>query len=229
MTEVPEKPPVPAKLPDMKKLLKQAHDEAYGEQKSQLVLAKEPIPTEPEGEPNLTQAVQKRRFVKMNTDRVYQQLGTTATAINQLRVIAMSLQRMLEQMPRGNNTKNASKSQKALHEERASYDDILKRSVALLRDLKVLGSLKAQEAKEMERQLTAARTDIYRAHRRQDETEADKQNRKGIPLEQPCPMHTAPNVTLSPKKLLLTKKPVAKEALLAAAKEEIQAKENTKD
>ncbi len=217
---------VPEKLPDIKKLLKQAHDEAYGEQKSQLILAKEPILTEPEGDLNLTQAVQKRRFAKINTDRVYQQLGTTATAINQLRVIAMSLTRMIEQMPRGNSAKNASKSQMALHEERASYDDVLKRTVALLRDLKVLGSLKAQEAKEMERQLTAARTDIHRAHRQKDETEADKQRRKGIPLEQPYPMHTAPNVTLSPKKLLITKKPPTKEELLAA-KEEIQAKENT--
>lgn len=204
------------KLPDVKKMIAQARSEAYQEQKSQLVLAKVPIEAPPQGNLNATEVVRKKKLLKYESNRLYQQLGITSQSLNAVRAVYLNLQRIIDTF---RESKTGSKAeQEKLKLERTAYEEALRVTGVLLKSLKEIGQQKVAQVKQMEDELTRNRSDIYKVQRtaknspEKGESEADKQNRKAEPiLQSPYPMHKAPSVFLSPKKLLIQAKKELKE------------------
>ena len=216
-------------LPNVKAMIEQARREASGG-KVDLLLAKKPIEAPPEGQPNRTQIVRKKAMLKYEADKIYQQLGLTAQAYNQVRATAQGLQRVVERF-RDHPVKTGKKAtEKDIkdREDRQEYEAILKQSLILLKMLKDMGRKKVAETKEMEDEMTKVRTDLfrykdpappksYKTRNTEAEGEAEAEKQKPNLEEVPTyPMNKPPSVVISPKKLILR------------AKKEIAAKQEPK-
>lgn len=207
-------------LPNVQALIAQARREANGE-KVDLVLAKVPIEAPPAGQPNRTQIIRRKALLKFESDKLYQQLGLTAQAYNTVRSAAQGLQRIVEQFkdrPVKTGKKLSKDQQKQAEDQKAEqrqYEEMLKQSFVLLSMLKEMGRKKVAETKDMEEQMTKARTDLFRYKdpipsksyktrntEAEGQAEAEKQKPKYEDMAT-YPMNKPPSVLISPKKLIL--------------------------